>query len=207
MFPLAAVGTGLSLLSGLSGLFGGQSAERRARLAEDLAIRDFKSAGEQMYSDALGSGQRNLFGMTGTLNDSLASMGRGLGAATAGAGVYNSSATAGALANQQAANAQAIGQYGTNLADNLAEIRNRNNQQAASMQFGLAQNDLNFARQQTAGSRQGLASLLGNLGQISFANSGAAPYNPNRTGNATNGNTNSVLQVPRLNTANLGLGY
>jgi hypothetical protein len=135
-----------------------------------------EAAGNEEYSTALGSGQAGLYGLTGTLNDALKGMGSNLGAADAAAGVYNSSAVAGSLANQQAANAQTVGRYTSGLADTLARIRSNNQANVAQMRYGLATNDLNYARQQTAGSAEGLAAGLGALGQYNFGNqAGTAP--------------------------------
>jgi hypothetical protein len=184
-FPLAAIGTGMSLLGGLEGLFGGASAQRQAEQARQQAITDFQQAGEQQYSDALAGGQRNLYGLTGTLNDALLRTGRGLGAANAAAGVYNSSAVSGSLANQGAANAQQLAGFQGDLAAQLAAIKNQTNQQAAQMRLGLATGDVNYARQRLAGSEQGIGSALGTLGQLNFGGVGAAL--PANTGQVTAG--------------------
>lgn len=187
-FPLMAISTGLSLLGGLKGLILGASEMRRQQEAEAAAINELKQSGQQEFSDALGSGQRGLFGLRGTLNDQLLSGGRNLGAAMAGAGITNSSATAGALANQESANAGTLGRYTSGLAELLARIRNSTNQGVANMKYGMASNNLNFARQQMAGGAGGISSFLGQLGQLNMGGQGVNAFKPNNTG--------SVLPAP-----------
>ena len=188
-FPLAAAGEGLSFLSSIAGIFSGNNAARQAQNAANQAIAQFTGAGNQAYSDALGGGTKNLYGLTGTLNDTLQQTGRGLGSALAGAGVYDSTAAAGALANQGAANAQTLGNYSSGLASQLATMRDQNNQEAAQMRLGLATGNLNYARQMQASGAAGIGSMLGNMGQMTqgnLANAGA----PQVTGQVPN---NSVL--------------
>lgn len=182
---MGLLSTGLGLLGGVESLLGGNAAAERARIAEENAIRDFEASAGQEQLDALQSGTQGLLKLSGGLSNALQSTGRGLGAATAAAGVYNSSATAGALANQAAANAATLGSYSTNVADTLERMKQQTAQEAAGMKFGMAQNNLNFARQQQASSQQGLASFLGNLGQVNFGSTGAQ--------GATMGQGNSVL--------------
>lgn len=198
-FPLASISTGLSLLGGLKGLLSAGSERRRQEEAEAAAINELKQSGEQEFSDALGSGQRGLYGLRGLLNDMLQRGGRSLGAAEAGAGVYNSSATAGALANQESANAGTLGRYTSGLAGLLANIRNRTNQQVAQMKYGMAQNNLNFARQQQAGTAGGIASLLGNLGQLNMAGQGVNAFKPNNTGSVLPGPSSPFVGLPQQN--------
>ena len=196
-FPLGAIGMGLNLVGGITGLFGANDAIRRQQEAEAAAIRDLEASGEADYSATRGSGERGLYGLTGTLSDALARGGRGLGAAMAGAGVYNSSATAGARANQDAANAGALGQYTSGLADTLARIRSQTNQQVAQMRYGMAANELNFARQQQAGAVSGVGSFLGQLGQFGQAATGTRAQSP-RQQQSGPGNQGSVLDIPSL---------
>lgn len=172
----------MSLLGSLKGPLTGASEMRRQQEAEAAAINELKQSGQQEYSDALGSGQRGLYGLRGTLSDALERGGRSLGAAEAGAGVYNSSATAGALANQESSNASALGGYTSRLADLLARIRNSTNQQVAGMKYGMANNNLNYARQQMAGNTGGISSFLANLGQLNMSNQGLNAYKPNNMG-------------------------
>jgi len=199
MFPLAAISTGLSLLGGLQGLIGGNAARKRAEEAEQLAIRDLQASGEQEYSDALGSGQRGLYGLRGLLGDMLNKGGRNLGAAEAAAGVTNSSAVSGALANQESANAGTLGRYTSGLADLLAHIRNQTSQQVAQMKYGMASNQLNYARQQQAGGAAGIASFLGNLGQLNLTGQGGKAYQPNNTGSVLPGPSSPFVGLPQQN--------
>ena len=204
-FPLAAIGEGLGILGGIGGLIFGNNQRAQAERAANQAITDLQASGEQQYSTALAGGERGLFGLTGQLNDALASTGRGLGASLAGAGVYNSSAVAGALANQGSANAQQLAGYQGNLAEYIANLRNQTANQVAQMRYGLATGDLNYARQQQAGSEQGLSSFLGSLGQLSFGQSGAAGNSPNVSGTAGPGTSGANPTSP-LSTYGLPLG-
>jgi hypothetical protein len=199
MFPLSAISTGLGLIGGIEGLLGGDRKQKEAEEAEQQALVAMQAAGNQEYSDALAGGQRNLYGLTGVLGDALRRTGSNLGAANAAGGVYNSSATAGDLAQQGTANAATIGSYATGLADTLAQIRNSNAQKVAGLQYGLAQNNLNYARQLTAGSAAGLGSAFSQLGQLTM---GSAIPGRN-TGVATTGGNNAAVTMPN-NDASLG---
>ena len=193
-FPLAAIGTGLNLAGGIYGLLSSGAAAKRARAAMEQAINDQENAYNADLSATLGSGRRGLYDLTGNLNDALATTGRSLGAAQAAGGVYNSSAVSGALANQGAANTQAISKYAGGLTDTLARIRAQGLERTGQMRYGLAQNDMNYARELQAGGAQGIASVLGSLGQLNLTNQGVV--GPNRTGPAINGTSNgSVLDV------------
>ena len=193
-FPLAAVGLGLNVLSSLSGLIGGNRAAKAAQEAEQMAIRGMEQSGEDEFGGAYAAGQRNLYGLTGQLNEALGRSGRGLGAAMAGAGVGNSSATAGALVNLEASNAANIRGYSENLADTLSRIRSGVHERIANMRYGIASSNLNSARQQQAGSIGGIASLLGKLGQFDQAQQGVV--GANKTGMAGQGMSNASLIMP-----------
>jgi hypothetical protein len=177
---LGMIGSGLSLFGGLEGLISGANAERQAEQAAQNAITSFESSSSQQYYNLLAGGTATLNELSGGLNNALVSGGKSLGAAMAGAGVYNSSATAGAIANQAAADAGVEGQYSQNLATTLATQKNQSSEQAAQMQYGLALNNLNYARQQYGGSMSGLGNFFGQLGQMNFGGVGGT------TGGATN---------------------
>ena len=172
--------TGLGFLSGIDGLITGNAAEKNAENAEEAAIRSLTTAQDQQYLSTQGAGIEELEGLTGRLNASLRTGARALGSAEAGAGVYNSSAVAGAVANEAAADAGAESAYSTNLATTLANLKARNDAQAAQMQAGFAANNLNYARQLSAGGVNGMSSALSSIGQMNFGRTAA---NPNVPGN------------------------
>lgn len=205
--PLATISTGLSILGGIQGLLGGNSAAARAREAQRLAIRDMESSDLMDESNTLSSGLRGMYALRGALSDNLRSGGRALGSAMAGAGVYNSSAVAGALANQESANAGALAQYGTGLADTLGRMRSQSRRNIGSMKMGIAENDLNYARSQQAGTVNGLASLLGNLSQLNLGNTGANAYKPNNRGSVLDMTKIPRTPLPFANLQNYGNGF
>lgn len=176
---LGMLSTGLSLFGGISGLLGASSAEHNAEVAAQNAIRDFKASGDAERLNLLQGGTAGLENLSGGLNNALVSGGRSLGAALAGAGVSNSTATAGAVANQAAANAGVEGRYSSALAQQLLSQENETNSQAAKMGYGLAVNNLNYAREQSGGAQNGLSQLFGQLGQLNFGQVGG-----NRAGTA-----------------------
>lgn len=165
---LGMIGTGLSLFGGIEGLLGASAAEHDAQLAQQRAITDFKASGDERRLNILNNGTAGLNTLSGGLGNALTNTGRNLGAALAGAGVYNSTAAAGALANQAGQNAAVEGRYSQSLASDLAGEQANTDSQVAQMQYGLATNNLNFARQQGAGSANGLSQFFGNLGQMNF---------------------------------------
>lgn len=165
---LGMIGTGLSLFGGIEGLLGASAAEHQAMVAQENAIRDFKASGDERRLNILNNGTAGLNTLSGGLGNALTNTGRSLGASLAGAGIFNSTAAAGALANQGAANAAVEGRYSQSLANTLAGEQSDTDSQVAQMRYGLATNNVNFARQQGAGSANGLASFFGNLGQQNF---------------------------------------
>ena len=173
------LGLGLNLLGGISGLLGGGSAAKQAQLAQEKAIQELETGYEGQWSSQLGAGMQGQNSLAGKLSDSLGAAGRGLGAGMAGAGVYNSSATAGALSNLAGQNAGALGDYSSNLAQILAQIKGQETSQAAGMRYGMAGDQLNYARQQQAQGIGGLSSFLGQLGQTNLFGSGARGVAPN----------------------------
>lgn len=187
---LGMVGTGLSLIGGIEGLLGGDAAKHNAEVAAQNAIRDYRGSASQEYQNLLAGGTAGLETLSGGLNNALVSTGRNLGSALAGAGVYNSTGAAGALANQAGHNAGVEGQYSQNLANTLLGYKNQTDEHAAQMQYGLATNDLNYARESSAGSVAGLSQLFGNLGQMNFGN--VFGHNGGMT-NTTAPTTGSVL--------------
>jgi hypothetical protein len=209
---MGMIGTGLSLFGGIEGLLGASNAEHQAEVAAQNAIRDFKGASSQENLQMLTNGTAGLNTLSGGLGNALQNTGRNLGAALAGAGVYNSTGAAGALANQAAANAGAESRYSSGLANELLQQQNQTNQQAAQMSYGLAVNNLNYSRQQQSGAENGLSSLFGNLGQMNFGNlfgktGGAA----NTSGSVLNMNgvlppTNGVVQPVQNQYTGGGLG-
>ena len=197
-FPLAAVAMGVNVLGGIKGLLDAGSSERRARQAQQMALADLTRGMEEEEANVRGSGLRGLGMLRGNLNDSLESGGRSLGDALAGAGVYNSSATAGALANTANEGNRLIGEHTMGLGDTLARLKSKTMGDVARYKLGFASNDMNMAREQQAGAAGGIASILGSLGQMNLGKSGANANNPNQTGVAMDGNSNSVLQMPEL---------
>lgn len=164
---LDILGPAVGGIQSILGLFGASDAERRAQEAAQQAILSFKSSANQAYNDTASAGQGNLFALSGQLAQQLKNQGGALGQALANAGVYNSSAAAGALANQGAQNAGALATAQTNLGNSLNQLKAQTDMEAANLQFGLNQNNLNYARQQVAGAEGGMSSFLSNLGQIS----------------------------------------
>src|ERR1700733_14234285 len=187
---LGMIGSGVSLFGGIESLISGANAEHQAEIAAQNAITSFESSSSQQYYNLLAGGTATLNELSGGLNNALVSGGKSLGAAMAGAGVYNSTATAGAIANQAAANAGVEGQYSQNLATTLATQKNQSAEQAAQMQYGLATNNLNYARQQYGGAVSGLGNFFGQLGQMNFGALGG------NTGGATNATAPGAAQAP-----------
>lgn len=173
---LSFLGPAVSGIQSILGLFGAEDAQRQAQEAAQQAILQFKSNASAAYNDTASAGHGNLYALSGQLSQQLQRQGGALGQALANAGVYNSSAAAGALANQGAQNAGVLGAATTNLGDQLNQLKNQTGMEAAQMQFGLNQNNLNYARQQTAQAQGGIGSFLGALGQMSnqFAGGGSA---------------------------------
>lgn len=185
---LGALGSVSSLVGGISGLFGAGDAERAAEQAAQQAITQFQQSAANQQSQALAGGQTGLYGLTGTLRDALQRMGGGLGSSLARAGVWNSSAAAGALSNAEGQNAQQVSSYATDLANRISQMKYQSDQQAAQMQLGLANSNLNYARQQSAASEKGIESGLGALGQLGLKMTGQPNAN-----SLYPGSTDSVL--------------
>lgn len=167
------------------GLFGASAAERRAQEAAQQAILQYKQSASAAYNDTASAGQGNLYALSGQLSKQLERQGGALGQALANAGVYNSSAAAGAIANQGEANAGALATTQTNLGNSLNQLKNQTGMEAAQMQFGLNQNNLNYARQQVAGSQAGISSFLANIGQMANQLAGGRSANAAGAGNAS----------------------
>lgn len=173
MFPLLGMlSTGLNLFGGISGLLGASNAEHQAEVAAQNAIRDYRGSASAEQRSLLEGGTAGLENLSGGLNNALVSGGRSLGAALAGAGINNSTAAAGAVANQAAANAGTEGRYSSALAQQLLSQTNQTNEHAAQMGYGLAVNNLNYAREQGAGAANGLSQYFGQLGQMNFGQAG-----------------------------------
>lgn len=172
-FPLLGMlSTGLNLFGGISGLLGASNAEHQAEVAAQNAIRDYRGSASAEQRSLLEGGTAGLENLSGGLNNALVSGGRSLGAALAGAGINNSTAAAGAVANQAAANAGTEGRYSSALAQQLLSQTNQTNEHAAQMGYGLAVNNLNYAREQGAGAVNGLSQYFGQLGQMNFGQAG-----------------------------------
>lgn len=172
-FPLLGMlSTGLNLFGGISGLLGASNAEHQAEVAAQNAIRDYRGSASAEQRNLLEGGTAGLENLSGGLNNALVSGGRSLGASLAGAGVYNSSAVAGAVANQAGQNAGVEGRYSSALAQQLLSQTNQTNEHAAQMGYGLAVNNLNYAREQGAGAANGLSQFFGSLGQMNFGQAG-----------------------------------
>jgi hypothetical protein len=180
------LGPAVGGIQSILGLFGADDAQKRAQEAAQQAILSFKQSASSAYNDTAQAGQGNLYAMSGQLAQQLGRQGGALGQALAGAGVYNSSAAAGALANQGAANAGALSSAQTGLGNSLSQLQNETGMEAAQMQFGLNQNNLNYARQQLAGSQGGISSFLGSLGQASNQYAGGRSASAAGPGNASN---------------------
>ena len=189
---LGALGGVGSLVGGISGLFGAGDAEKAAEQAAEASITQFQQSAANQQSQALAGGQTGLYGLTGTLRDALGRMGGGLGSGLARAGVWNSSAAAGALSNAEATDSQQVSSYATDLANRISQMKFQADQQASQMQLGLANSNLNYARQQAADSEKGIASGLGALGQFGLSMTGQPNAN-----SLYPGSTGSVLpQIP-----------
>ncbi len=172
-FPLLGMlSTGLNLFGGISGLLGANNAQHQAEVAAQNAIRDLRGSGSQERLNLLQGGTAGLENLSGGLNNALVQGGRSLGSALAGAGVNDSTAVAGAIANQASANAGVEGRYSSALAQQLLSQENQTNERAAGMGYGLAVNNLNYAREQSAGAVNGLTQFFGNLGQMNFGQVG-----------------------------------
>lgn len=184
---LSGLGAAVGGIQSILGLFGADDAQKRAQEAAQMAILQFQQNASKAYNDTASAGQGNLYALSGQLATQLERQGGALGQALANAGVFNSSAAAGALANQGAANAGALATAQTNLGAELDQLKNQTGMEAAQMQFGLNQNNLNYARQQYGNAVGGVSSFLANLGQISnqFAGgrsaSAAGPNNASGT--------------------------
>jgi hypothetical protein len=170
-------------IQSILGLFGADDAQKRAEQAAQQAILDFKTSANTAYNDTASAGTGNLYALSGKLQAMLKSQGGSLGQALANAGVYNSSAAAGALTNQANANAGALSTATTNLGTELNQQQAQTGMEAAQMQMGLNQNNLNYARQLYGQSANGVSSFLGNLGQITNASAGGRSPNAAGAGN------------------------
>lgn len=172
-FPLLGMlSTGLNLFGGISGLIQSSNAEHNAEVAAQNSIRDLRASGDSERINLLSGGTAGLENLSGGLNNALVSGGRNLGAALAGAGISNSTGAAGALANQAGQNAAVEGRYSSALAQQLLSQENQTNERATGMGYGLAVNNLNYAREQGAGAANGLSQFFGNLGQMNFGQAG-----------------------------------
>lgn len=169
---LGMLSTGLNLFGGISGLIGASNAEHQAEVAAQNAIRDYRGSASAEQRNLLEGGTAGLENLSGGLNNALVSGGRNLGAALAGAGINNSTAAAGALANQAGQNAGVEGRYSSALAQQLLSQTNQTNEHASQMGYGLAVNNMNYAREQQAGAVNGLSQFFGNLGQMNFGQAG-----------------------------------
>lgn len=160
MDPITAAGLGMQLYGGVSNLIGGNAARKRAEEARRQLVNQITRQLSDEETAFQANNSRSLEGLTGNLGNALEVQGRSLGAANAGSGVYNSSATAGALANQGAANSQYISSYATDLGSKLAQLRSDNRNYLAKLQFGQANEDLDYARGQQSGGIAGLGNVL-----------------------------------------------
>lgn len=200
---LPAVTAGIGGIQSILGLFGANNAQHQAEQAAQQAILQFQTNANQTYNNTAQAGQGNLYTLSGQLGAQLQRQGGSLGQALANAGVYNSTAAAGALANQGASNAGALASEQTNLGNSLYQMRNHANMEGAQMQFGLNQNNLNYARNLYGGSVNGINSFLSNLGQMS--NSSAGGKNANAAGAASgnaqapNGGIDNQMGLPPSN--------
>jgi hypothetical protein len=191
---LSFLGPAIGGIQSILGLFGAEDAQRRAEEAAQQAILQFKLNASAAYNDTASAGQGNLYALSGQLAQQLQRQGGALGQALANAGVFNSSAAAGALTNQANANAGALYSAQVGLGNSLNQLKNETGMEAAQMQFGLNQNNLNYARQQTAGSQNGIASFLSGLGQIS--NQFAGGRSPGAAGAGNYGVPGSPVGLP-----------
>lgn len=194
---LSGIGTAIGGIQSILGLFGADDAQKRAEQAAQQAILDFKTSANTAYNDTASAGTGNLYALSGRLSNLLQRQGGSVGQALANAGVYNSSAAAGAIANQGAANAGALATATTNLGTELDQMKAQTGEEAARMQLGLNQNNLNYARELYGNSVNGVSSFLSNIGQT--ANQIAGGRSPNAAGPG-----NSPLTIPRYGIGGLG---
>jgi hypothetical protein len=157
------LGAGLNLIGDVGGLLGAGRKQQEAEQARWNAMNAASQAMSKQEGDFQANNLRALGNMGGNLESALVSEGRGLGAANAQAGVYNPSAVAGTLANQGMANAGMLSSYAGRLGAQLGQLRSQDMMGLANMQYGAGQNDLNYARQQTAGTMAGVGGALASL--------------------------------------------
>jgi hypothetical protein len=190
---LPAVSAGIGGVQSILGLFGANHARQQAEQAAQQAILQFQSNASQAYNNTAQAGQGNLYALSGQLGTQLERQGGALGQALANAGVWNSTAAAGALANQGAANAGALATEQSNLGNSLNQLKSQTGMEAANMQFGLNQNNLNYSRNLYSGSVNGVTSFLSNLGQMT--NNSVGGRSANAAG-ASSGNAQSGGVLP-----------
>jgi hypothetical protein len=184
---IPGVSAAIGGIQSIVGLFGANSAQQRAEQAAQQAITQYQSNANQAYNDTAQAGQGNLYALSGQLSNQLQRQGGALGQALANAGVYNSTAAAGALANQGAANAGALSQEQSALGASLNQLKDQTGMQAAQMQYGLNQNNLNYARNLYGQSIGGVQGFLQNLGKVSgiFGNPTTPPATQGMQGNGS----------------------
>ena len=202
---ISGVGAAIGGIQSIVGLFGANSAQQRAEQAAQQAITQFQSNANQAYNDTAQAGQGNLYALSGQLANQLQRQGGAIGQALANAGVYDSKAAAGALANQGAADAGALSQEQSALGASLDQLKDQTGMQAAEMQFGLNQNNLNYARNLYSQSVGGVGSFLQNLGRIPgiFGNPTTPPAMQGMQGNGSQSVLNMQLGMAGGGTGSL----
>jgi hypothetical protein len=149
-----------SLLGGLGGLFKRRGPDPREQYLDRMGAQ---LADQQ--NRLIGSDQRNVYNLAGIGGDAIGALGRRLGSSMAGAGVTNSSATAGALTQAQRDMAAQIASLGQQNLQNELQQQGQNQQWLTGARLGVAQNNVNYDRQNRQNSLGGMAQLLQMLGQ------------------------------------------
>jgi len=192
---------GGQLLAGLFGALGSRSAMRRAMLAREMALADIQRELDAEYSALRERNMRSLYAAAGQSADAIGALGRRLGSALAGAGVYNSSSVAGALANAQDSAGAQLASMAAENAYNERSLLGANRRYLAGLRHSTMSGDYENARSDYQSSLGGLASFLGQLAQYNLARRNVP--NAREQGVAVSGMQNSVLPTPYIRLSRL----
>ena len=160
-------------LESISGLIGDGAARQRALQAQQQAMQAYGQAEDAHYQNLLHNNNLTLMGAAGQGGTALTNYGANLGAANAGAGVYNSSATSGALAQGQAQTNQSLASLGAQNEYNANNFFDQSQANLAQMRLGQANTNYGNANQDYHNSQAGFGHFLESLGQSNLL--GAQP--------------------------------
>lgn len=152
-------------LESISGLIGDGAARQKALQAQQQAMQAYGQAEDAHYQNLLHNNNLTLMGAAGQGGTALTNYGANLGAANAGAGVYNSSVISGALAQGQAQTNQSLASLGAQNEYNANNFFDQSQANLAQMRLGQANTNFGNANQDYHNSQAGFNQFLGSLGQ------------------------------------------